>query len=173
LNRKSFDDLTAKSIIPVIDCFHALSLCEADDLLNSKERTASGERNSDSESLQKRCADALADKWRDLAVNWDGELEGDTMELLESRQPKFLVDLLLKSLNHAEEDYVSSDKQVASLKKKLSNAKNQANTNLKNAETRWRELDDTQLKLESSYEVISQQQKKTVCNKILMKPSVN
>lgn len=144
LNRETFDDLTTASIIPVIDCFDALSLCEADDgLTKSTKPNASGESNSDSEPLQKRCANALAEKWRVLVGNCGGELQDDTIVLLESRQSKFLAYLLLKSLKHAEEDYVSSSSKVASLKKKLSNAKNQAQSFQKTVEALRRDLDET------------------------------
>jgi len=98
IDKDTFDKLTNITVLPTVHHEAALSLCELDDILhayNNGENELKQENDPDPNCLQKRCAAALSQNWRKLAV-----LE-DEVKLLEHRKPVFLAHLLLQSLSLA------------------------------------------------------------------------
>ena len=117
LNRETFDQLTEASVIPVVDSSIALSLCEFDDLLKTNEPKNDCDACACTvpDSLQARCADALAKNWRTF-VNEGGQ---DNFEMLKSRQSTFLAKFLSQSLKDA-------SKKESGLQRQLSQARKDA-----------------------------------------------
>lgn len=134
LSRETFNSLTGESVIPQVSSCVALSLCKVDDLLKLNEPEENNGTNLDSVSLQTRCADALAETWRNFAVK-------DNVESLVSRQPTFLVNLLLQSLEDAREKEANFQRSLNDANQTISSLQddlNEAAAAARRSDSRWR-----------------------------------
>lgn len=152
LSRETFNSLTGESVIPQVSSCVALSLCKVDDLLKLNEPEENNGTNLDSVSLQTRCADALAETWRNFAVK-------DNVESLVSRQPTFLVNLLLQSLEDAREKEANFQRSLNDANQTISSLQddlNEAAAAARRSDSRWRQkLHDAKSRASDAESVIS------------------
>ena len=119
LDVASFEKLTHVDIIPHVHPSVALELCElkdkvytqttVDESTTTKSTPPQSVTKPELSSLEKRCAFALADTWKDIPLE-----EEATLEILKIRGQLFLVEFTMASLAQAKKDLKSHEEELCS-----------------------------------------------------------